>query len=147
MDATKLNHSRGFEKYWEVPATDTTALNGRWVPGAGAKLSEAVSKALGNLPIIAEELGLITPEVETLREQFGFPGMKVLRFAFDSDPKADDCKPDKHHHKIASLTHPLTTTMPPLAGSQVKTQKTAPRPEKETEREATCLELPRHTCL
>jgi 4-alpha-glucanotransferase len=82
VDIIRLDHFRGFEKYWEVPATDATAMNGRWVPGPGAELFEAVQKALGALPIIAEDLGTITPEVEALRDQFGFPGMRVLQFAF-----------------------------------------------------------------
>jgi 4-alpha-glucanotransferase len=59
---------RGFEKYWEIPAADTTAINGRWVPGLGAELFLAIEKALGPLPIIAEDLGVITPEVDALRE-------------------------------------------------------------------------------
>jgi 4-alpha-glucanotransferase len=82
VDIIRLDHFRGFEKYWEVPATDATAINGRWVPGPGAELFAAVQKALGSLPIIAEDLGTITPEVEALRDQFGFPGMRVLQFAF-----------------------------------------------------------------
>ena len=78
VDIIRLDHFRGFEKYWEVPCTDTTAVNGRWVPGPGAELFEAAQETLGALPIIAEDLGVITPEVDTLREKLGFPGMRVL---------------------------------------------------------------------
>ena len=86
VDIVRLDHFRGFEAYWEVPAGEETAVHGRWVPGPGAAFFEAVREALGDLPIIAEDLGFITPQVEALRERFGFPGMKVLQFAFDGDP-------------------------------------------------------------
>jgi 4-alpha-glucanotransferase len=96
VDIMRLDHFRGFTAYWEVPAGEETAVNGRWVPGPGAALFEAVQEALGSLesttgaalPIIAEDLGLITPDVEELRDQLGFPGMKVLQFAFGGE--ADD---------------------------------------------------------
>jgi len=85
VDMVRLDHFRGFEAYWEVPASEETAVNGRWVKGPGAALFEALFSALGDVPIIAEDLGVITPEVETLRDGFGFPGMKILQFAFDDD--------------------------------------------------------------
>jgi 4-alpha-glucanotransferase len=85
VDFVRLDHFRGFAAYWEVPASEETAINGRWMPGPGADLFEAVGAALGRLPIIAEDLGLITPDVEELRDRFGFPGMKVLQFAFGDD--------------------------------------------------------------
>lgn len=85
-DLIRIDHFRGFEAYWEVPAGETTAINGRWVKGPEDKLFTALSKALGkDLPIIAEDLGLITPEVERLRDNFKLPGMKILQFAW-SDP-------------------------------------------------------------
>jgi 4-alpha-glucanotransferase len=87
-DLVRLDHFRGFAAYWEVPASEETAINGRWVTGPGAALFDAVQEALGDLPIIAEDLGLITPDVVELRDQLGFPGMKVLHFAFGG--KADD---------------------------------------------------------
>jgi len=90
VDYIRLDHFRGFEGYWEVPATETTAINGRWVPGPGAALFEAIDAALGKLPLIAEDLGVITPEVEALRDQFEFPGMKILQFAFASDATNKD---------------------------------------------------------
>jgi 4-alpha-glucanotransferase len=85
VDVARVDHFRGFEAYWAVPGGDDTAVNGRWVKGPGADFFQTVLTALGDLPIIAEDLGFITPEVTTLRDQFGFPGMKVLQFAFSTD--------------------------------------------------------------
>jgi len=82
VDMIRLDHFRGFEAYWEIPAEEKTAINGKWVKGPGAKFFNALKKNLGDIPIIAEDLGVITPEVEALREAFGFPGMKILQFAF-----------------------------------------------------------------
>ena len=85
VDVVRLDHFRGFAGYWEIPAEAETAVSGRWVDGPGAALFEALRAALGNLPIVAEDLGLITPDVAVLRDRFRFPGMKVLQFAFGSD--------------------------------------------------------------
>ncbi len=85
VDILRIDHFRGFEAYWEIPAEEPTAVVGRWVKGPGDKLFHALQDALGELPIVAEDLGVVTPEVVALREQFNFPGMKVLQFAFDSD--------------------------------------------------------------
>ena len=85
FDAIRVDHFRGFDAYWEIKADAETAQNGRWVKGPGEKLFFAIEKKLGKLPIIAEDLGVITPDVVKLRDQFNFPGMKVLQFAFD-DP-------------------------------------------------------------
>ncbi len=82
VDWVRLDHFRGFEAYWEIPAGMPTAEVGRWVKGPGDDLFRAVQEALGSVPVIAEDLGFITPEVEALRERWGFPGMKVLQFAF-----------------------------------------------------------------
>jgi 4-alpha-glucanotransferase len=84
VDVVRLDHFRGFEAYWEVPATEKTAILGRWVKGPGADLFHALRFAFGihHLPIIAEDLGVITPEVVALRDQFELPGMKILQFAF-----------------------------------------------------------------
>ena len=81
-DLIRVDHFRGFEAYWEVPAGEETAVKGRWVKAPGKELFEAVKAALGDLPIIAEDLGVITPEVEELRDGTGYPGMAVLQFAF-----------------------------------------------------------------
>ena len=85
-DIIRIDHFRGFAACWEVPAGEATAVNGQWVDGPGEALFEAVEAALGKLPIIAEDLGVITPDVLELRDRFGFPGMKILHFAFDSGP-------------------------------------------------------------
>jgi 4-alpha-glucanotransferase len=81
-DIVRLDHFRGFESYWEIPADEPTAVNGKWVPGPRDDLFRALHAALGDLPFIAEDLGLITPEVNALRERLGMPGMKVLQFGF-----------------------------------------------------------------
>ena len=82
VDIARIDHFRGFEAYWEIPADEPTAVVGRWVKGPGSAFFEAVQADLGQLPIIAEDLGVITPEVEALRDAFEFPGMKILQFAF-----------------------------------------------------------------
>lgn len=84
-DIVRLDHFRGFESYWEVPAAEDTAINGRWVKGPGKALFEEVFRQLGEKPIIAEDLGLITPAVRTLLKDLDFPGMAVLQFAFGGD--------------------------------------------------------------
>jgi len=85
-DLVRLDHFRGFRACWEVPAGEKTAINGRWTDGPGEALFDALSDALGDLPIVVEDLGVITPDVELLRERLSFPGMKILQFAFDSGP-------------------------------------------------------------
>jgi 4-alpha-glucanotransferase len=87
VDLARVDHFRGFEAYWEVPGHEETALNGEWKPGPGSRLFAAVAKELGPLPLIAEDLGLITPEVDALRESLGLPGMRVLQFAFGDDER------------------------------------------------------------
>ncbi len=84
FDIIRIDHFRGFAAYWAVPYGETTAINGNWVDGPGKEFFTAMVERLGNLPVIAEDLGVITPDVEELRDEFGFPGMKVLEFAFDS---------------------------------------------------------------
>lgn len=85
VDIVRIDHFRGFAAYWEIPADEPTAVNGRWVPGPGNQLFVALRAALGELPVIAEDLGVITPDVDELRLANGLPGMKVLQFAFASD--------------------------------------------------------------
>ncbi|SHJ64271.1 4-alpha-glucanotransferase [Anaerobranca californiensis DSM 14826] len=89
VDIVRLDHFRGFEAYWAVPYGEKTAVNGTWRKGPGADLFSSIEKALGKLPIIAEDLGFITKEVHQIREQFNFPGMKILQFAFDSKEESD----------------------------------------------------------
>lgn len=83
-DIVRLDHFRGFESYWEIPANEPTAVKGRWVKGPGDDLFHVLRARLGDLPFIAEDLGLITEEVHELRERLGIPGMKVLQFGFDN---------------------------------------------------------------
>ena len=80
-DIVRIDHFRGFDAYWEIPESEPTAIKGRWVKGPGADFFNAMNAQLGELPLIAEDLGVITPEVVALRDQFDFPGMKVLQFA------------------------------------------------------------------
>lgn len=113
VDIVRLDHFRGFEKYWAVPAEEKTARNGTWEEGPGASLFQAIKKALGTLPIIAEDLGVITPEVKILRDEFGFPGMRILQFAFGTDPQADEFKPYNFapNSVVYTGTHDNDTTL------------------------------------
>ncbi|XGV99770.1 MAG: 4-alpha-glucanotransferase [Leptolyngbya sp. BL-A-14] len=86
VDIVRVDHFRGFEAYWQVPAGEETAINGEWIKAPGDVFFEALGNALGRLPILAEDLGIITPEVEALRDRFDFPGMRILMFAFGDDP-------------------------------------------------------------
>jgi 4-alpha-glucanotransferase len=103
VDIARIDHFRGFEAYWEVPASAETAIEGSWRPGPGTALFAAVERELGALPLIAEDLGLITPEVEELRDELGFPGMRVLQFAFDGDPRNLHL-PEHHVRNAVSYT-------------------------------------------
>ena len=85
VDIVRIDHFRGFEAYWEIPGNAETAINGRWVKAPGDKLFKSIKKHLGDVAILAEDLGVITPEVEKLRDDFNFPGMKILQFAFGTD--------------------------------------------------------------
>jgi 4-alpha-glucanotransferase len=85
-DVVRIDHFRGFEAAWHVPAHEHTAERGSWVTGPGKEFFDAISAAFGKLAIIAEDLGVITPDVEALRDYCGYPGMKILQFAFDSGP-------------------------------------------------------------
>jgi 4-alpha-glucanotransferase len=82
FDIVRLDHFRGFEAYWSIPADEETAVNGEWVKGPGAELFNALEAQLGPLPLVAEDLGVITPEVDAMRLDLGLPGMKVLQFGF-----------------------------------------------------------------
>lgn len=85
VDYVRIDHFRGFAAYWEIPATEETAIKGQWVKAPGQALFASLKQHLGELPIFAEDLGIITPDVEQLRDECGFPGMKVLQFAFFSE--------------------------------------------------------------
>ncbi len=103
-DIVRIDHFRGFEAHWEVPATDKTAENGRWIKGPGAELFSVLQAQLGDLPIIAENLGVITPEVEQIRRQFVFPGMAILQFAFGNDPQAPSFRPHNYERNLVAYT-------------------------------------------
>jgi len=113
VDVIRLDHFRGFEAYWAVAAKETTAVNGQWIKGPGAALLEAAGDALGALPLVAENLGVITPEVEAIRNQFGFPGMSILQFAFGKDPQAPDFRPHNYPRERVAYTgtHDCDTTV------------------------------------
>jgi 4-alpha-glucanotransferase len=85
VDILRIDHFRGFAASWEVPGGERTAENGRWVNVPGKELFLTLRSELGRLPILAEDLGVITPDVEELRDGFGFPGMRILQFAFGGD--------------------------------------------------------------
>ena len=113
VDRLRLDHFRGFESYWEIPAAEPTAICGRWVQGPAAGLFEALEASLGELPIVAENLGVITPEVEAIREGFGYPGMSILQFAFGRDPQAPSFQPHNYSRNLVAYTgtHDNDTTV------------------------------------
>jgi len=98
VDIVRLDHFRGFAGYWEVPAGEKTAVKGRWVPGPGLGFFLSVKEALGDLPIIAEDLGEITQDVIDMREDLNLPGMKIIQFAFYGDPS----EPFLPHNHVAN---------------------------------------------
>lgn len=111
FDVVRIDHFRGFEAYWEVAATEETAINGHWVKAPGMALFNKLKK-LGSLSLVAEDLGVITEEVEQLRDNFGLPGMKILQFAFDNNPQNPYLP---HNHVKNSIvytgTHDNDTTL------------------------------------
>ncbi len=116
VDIVRLDHFRGFAAHWEVPAGHTTALHGHWAPGPGKSLFDAIAKTLGGLPLIAEDLGLITPDVETLRQELDLPGMAVLQFAWNTDQDGlgdSPYLPHKHvrNQVVYTGTHDNDTTL------------------------------------
>jgi 4-alpha-glucanotransferase len=112
VDLVRLDHFRGFEAYWAVPAGNTTAENGSWEPGPNGDLFDALKAALGSLPLIAEDLGVITPPVDALRRSFDLPGMRILQFAF-AGAQEDRFIPHHydHHTVVYTGTHDNETTV------------------------------------
>ncbi|MFZ0662682.1 MAG: 4-alpha-glucanotransferase [Acidobacteriaceae bacterium] len=110
-DIIRLDHFRGFEAYWAIPSANETAEHGEWIKAPGAEFLESISRALGGLPFIAEDLGLITPEVDALRERFCLPGMRVVQFGFGSR-KAHDHLPHRYakNSAVYTGTHDNNTT-------------------------------------
>jgi 4-alpha-glucanotransferase len=111
-DIVRLDHFRGFEAYWAIPASEPTAINGEWVKAPGRALFHALEAALGPLPLVAEDLGMITPEVDALRQELGLPGMKVLQFGF-SDKGAHIHLPHRFAPETVAYTgtHDNNTTL------------------------------------
>lgn len=112
-DYVRLDHFRGFEAYWEIPGGEATAINGRWVKGPGEEFLRAIQNACGDLPVVAENLGVITPAVEKLRKDFGLPGMTLLQFAFGNDPQGPSFRPHNYEHDVVAYTggHDNDTTV------------------------------------
>lgn len=104
FDLVRLDHFRGFQAYWQVPASEETAVNGKWVEAPGAALFREAKKELGELQMVAENLGDITPEVEKLRADLGFPGMAVLQFAFGIDDQANSFLPYNYERHLFAYT-------------------------------------------
>jgi 4-alpha-glucanotransferase len=131
FDFVRLDHFRGFASCWEIPPDEPTAEHGQWVAAPGQELFSALTEALGNLPLIAENLGVITPDVESLREKFGFPGMRVLQFAFGND-SSNPHLPHNYKHDVVVYTgtHDNDTTVGWFAGLSRETE-TATRNERE----------------
>jgi 4-alpha-glucanotransferase len=112
IDIARVDHFRGFAASWEVPGGDATAENGRWVDVPGKELFTALKASIGELPVIAEDLGVITPDVEELRDGFGFPGMRILQFAFGGDASNHDLPHNYLKNCVAYTgTHDNDTTV------------------------------------
>jgi 4-alpha-glucanotransferase len=112
VDVVRVDHFRGFAAAWEVPGSDRTAENGRWVDVPGKELFVALKRSLGDIAVFAEDLGVITPDVEELRDGFGFPGMRILQFAFGGDPRNHDLPHNYIRNCVAYTgTHDNDTTV------------------------------------
>jgi 4-alpha-glucanotransferase len=113
FDVVRLDHFIGFQRYWEIPANEPTAIRGRWMKGPGADFFDAVQKALGALPLIAEDLGEVTPAVYALRDRYRLPGIKILQFAFGDDPSAPTFLPHNftRNSAVYTGTHDNDTTV------------------------------------
>lgn len=104
FDIARVDHFRGFAACWEIPAGDTTAERGKWVKTRGRELFASVRRTLGEVPIIAEDLGVITSDVNELRDDLGFPGMRVLQFGFGGDPKENIDLPHNYVRNVVAYT-------------------------------------------
>ena len=113
FDVVRIDHFIGFQRYWEIPAASPTAEGGRWMKGPRADFFSVVEKALGHLPLIAEDLGAVTPAVFALRDRFRLPGVKILQFAFGDDPHADTFLPHNYRRRavVYTGTHDNDTTV------------------------------------
>ncbi|HVN74889.1 MAG TPA: 4-alpha-glucanotransferase [Thermoanaerobaculaceae bacterium] len=124
VDAVRLDHFRGFAGFWEVPAGARTAATGRWVPGPGRRVFDAIRAGLGDLPLVAEDLGVITEDVTELRDSLGLPGMAVLQFAFSPEPRSQFV-PYRHRRNLVVYTgtHDNNTTLGWFLGDASPSEK------------------------
>ena len=104
VDIVRIDHFRGFEAYWEIPASEKTAIQGRWVKGPGHHFFEELVSEFGELPILAEDLGFITDEVRHLRDRFNLPGMRILQFAFGNDSNTCEYRPENDPENCVCYT-------------------------------------------
>jgi 4-alpha-glucanotransferase len=145
VDRVRIDHFRGFVAAWAVPRDAMTAIHGEWVQGPGAALFETVRNALSldPLPFVAENLGVITPEVEALRERFGLPGMAILQFAFGTDPQAPDFRPHNYprNRAVYTGTHDNDTTVGWWTGDTENSTRSAEDIEAERAYTARYLDL------
>jgi 4-alpha-glucanotransferase len=127
VDLIRIDHFRGFEAFWQVPGRERTARNGRWVKAPGVAFFKALQRHFGDLPLIAEDLGVITPAVEALRDRFGLPGMRVLQFGFSTTSSEEKYLPHFYvPHCIAYTgTHDNDTALGWLRSTHVQTTQPA----------------------
>jgi 4-alpha-glucanotransferase len=112
FDFIRIDHFRGFEAYWSIPAHEETAINGHWIKAPGEALFDSLKERYGELPFVAEDLGIITPEVDALRERYGLPGMKILQFAFGSGHENPYlCHNHEKNTVVYTGTHDNNTTL------------------------------------
>lgn len=123
VDIIRIDHFRGFESYWEIPGSDTTAVNGKWVKGPGSKFFKILKQYLGDVSIIAEDLGFITEEVNNLKNEFGFPGMKILHFTFGAGSEERFLP---HNYEENSVVYTGTHDNDTTIGWYTKLSKTDP---------------------
>ncbi len=137
FDVIRIDHFRGLESFWSVPASEKTAINGQWWPAKGYELLQMLQSQLGELPVIAEDLGVITPEVEKLRDDFNLPGMKVLQFGFASDA-TNEHLPHNYgkNFVVYTGTHDNNTTLGWLKSATKKEQRNIRKYFRRTRRRA-----------
>ncbi len=129
VELIRIDHFRGFAAYWEIPAGSETAATGRWVPAPGHDFFRTIRRELGLVPLIAEDLGVITPDVEELRDEFNLPGMRIIQFGFDADPASEKHLPHRYVPNCLAYTgtHDNDTTYGWFHSTSVTT--TQPRAE------------------
>lgn len=124
FDQVRIDHFRGLESYWSVPAKEKTAIIGKWIPAYGFEMLLLLKSQIGELPLIAEDLGIITPEVDKLREDFNLPGMKVLQFAFTTDASNKDLPHNYHSNCVVYTgTHDNNTSLAWLEAVKAEEKK------------------------